>query len=1175
VLKEQFQPQQTRSNERRFPMPKRVLAIGVGGSGKAALTILKERLEETYGQVPDNVVLLSLDTDDLREGDSFAGTRLNPQYDERKREPEFRHVVSKPGVTMDTVFADIAQGRTSAFMYWLEKEKLDRMLGPSERDIRGGAQQRRPVGRVAVFQRWDNPISSSIVEAVTRVYGEPEEERPVDSVKVEQSKRLVFIVGSVAGGTGSGFVVDIANLVRHAVQSNSKWQSIDVSAIIVLPDAFSAYTTRMNDPTNLKPNSYAALRELDRFIRTHSASLPYMIRYDTDIRSITWSTNQPLDHVYLVDTASPSTIGDADLGGDPMRGVFPVISDFIMAHVDGSLGDTVATNRANAGQHYDKEEGWQYSSFNVMTYIFPADDVIESFSYRFLREMVARQFLPIADKKTRALVEQDALKETEQVFYENTVRGRVNPGVIQKAIAVTRRMDPETPDASWPGLFNLISLSESAYTEDYQDLEGWLSYLSSNLIPTKEGEYKREDYDAGYTRLLNLSEQFMDDCLGPRIDPDDEEARLGGEWDKILGRYREALRLRFSEALDAALLDALNRRDPRAKMLAPARLVFTRAMVATLKDKLVRFKEILKGEYGQIDLDARIRQTSEELRNAITWMYDTKDSKTFALIGKPDARKAQDAYIGLFYDKMEMLLHQRIYRVVIDVLDALGAADYDQDKNPSVLDHAALELENWQATWQEVDKLLARWERTHEKNRADKKQVKVRRYLTNPEFEDQLYRLPEHSGMVGTRVLGQVRGETGMTWERVEETEPLGYKLVTMWTEEAKGAEKIAQGFFSGAKQLFQVVRESVNVADRVAAEFTSPASFVNVAGQVNEPFLRYHPAANGKTMFHERYASFNLTHASDEARRFLEDARSTLRDQGMNIDVSAESQVACTVLEIARGARLNAVDQFTACEPDYRAKLYKGRESLHLFPEEQSTTDYEGRIETLGEPDNRQRPLSPELVVAMGDEAKLNIFTMACAYGLIQEGTFWNDETGQESTEIFLNLERNGNVRRLPLSESRLVRELDPRFDAVTADEQLARLYLNALQNFVLKVTQKPGVPDQMVAQLVEHLKRMGVSLGHIENPFTVSVRDVSQGVRQVAEAVGPADEDESNLQRREALNARRRAERYLQPFLSDKVAGFKRSPAPRVRDMGTVMHLILQNEINRLLERAAGVRE
>ena len=70
-------------------MAKRVLAIGVGGSGKAALTILKERAEETYGSMPDNLVLLSLDTDSLRDVDRFAGVRLSPQFDARRRLPEF------------------------------------------------------------------------------------------------------------------------------------------------------------------------------------------------------------------------------------------------------------------------------------------------------------------------------------------------------------------------------------------------------------------------------------------------------------------------------------------------------------------------------------------------------------------------------------------------------------------------------------------------------------------------------------------------------------------------------------------------------------------------------------------------------------------------------------------------------------------------------------------------------------------------------------------------------------------------------------------------------------------------------------------------------------------------------------------------------------------------------
>jgi hypothetical protein len=1146
-------------------MPKRVLAIGVGGSGKTSLTILKERLEETYGQVPDNVVLLSLDTDDLRDVDTFAGTQLNPQTDDRGRDPEFRHIVSRPGVTMDTVFANIASGRSISYMHWLEKDKLSRILSPTEKDIRGGAQQRRPVGRVGLFQRWDNPIYSSITSAITQMYGEPEEERPVDEVLLEQSKRQIFIIGSVAGGTGSGFMIDVANLVGHAVRSNSKWQSIDVSVIIVLPDAFSSYTTMMNDPTNLKPNSYAALRELDRFIRTHSDMLPYMIRYGDDLRSITWSTNQPVDHVYLVDTASPSAVGDIDLGGDPARGVFPIISDFVMAHLDQSLGDALASMRANAGLHYDKEEGWQYSSFNVMTYILPIDDIIESFSYRFLKELMRRQYLPIPDKKAQAQVEMAAKKEVERVFSDSSIGGHINPGVIQKAIAATKKMDPESPDMSWTGLFNMISLSESGFADDYQTLQGWMEYLAGNLIPTGEGEYKRETYAEGYNRLINLTEHFMDECLGPQYDPDNEEAREGGQWDIILERYRDALRQRFSEALDAELLMILNRRDPRSKMLAPAQLPTARAVVASLKDRLVSFKSILEAEYSEFSIEDRLRQINEEIRNANIWMQDTKDTKTRSLFGPPDARKAQDAYVGWFYQKMELLLHRKVYRVVLDVLNALGAGEVDRSGNLSVVDEVAQELETWEDTLVDTTRILQDWSRIHENNRREKRQIKVRGYLTSPEFENELYQVPEHSEAVTRQVLSEVRGEKGITWERIEDLEPLHFKMVSMWAEKARGPEEIARKFFQGTKELFQVVRDNVSIADRLAESFASHSSFTNVVGQVREPFLRYNPATNGKRMADERYVSYNLAKATDEdARDFLDKARGILRDQGWTVDLSSETTVACTVIEVSRGVRLRAIEQFIACENEYRNKLYHGRESIHLFPEEQVATDYENRIDILGEHENRLRPLSPELVVAMGDEDKARVFTLACAYGLIREGPYY-DEDGNETTEVYLDLEDYGG-NLLPLSETSRLRRIDKKFDLAPPEGQTARRYLNAFQNFVLKATHKIGVPSQMVDTLVDDLKRQGVDLGQIKYPFSLMLREVNEVIRTVVEGFGPDESEETDDLRRQVLNAKRRIEK-LQAFLDGQVEEFKSlKDVQRIYDMGTVMHLVLKAEMDRL---------
>lgn len=1152
-------------------MPKRVLAIGVGGSGKAALTVLKERLIETYGKTPDNVVLLSLDTDDLREVDNFAGIKLEPQFDKQGREPEFRHVVSPPGITMDTIFADIASGRTAPYMYWLEKEKLEKILTQTERDIRGGAQQRRPIGRTALFQKWSSPVYDSIESAIRRMYGSPDDDdRPVDAVDIEKSKRLVFIIGSVAGGTGSGFFIDVANLVRHAIHSNNNWQSIDVSGIIVLPDAFSSYTSTMDDPTNLKPNSYAALRELDRFNRVHSNQFPYMLRYGQDIRSITWSTNQPMDHVYLVDTASRSASSDTTLSGNPMRGVFPVVADFVMAHVDQSLGDALATLRSNAGLHYDKGEGWIYSGFNVMTYIFPVDDVIESFTYRFLREMLAEQFLPLKDKKEDAQLEQVALKEADRVFSENSIGGKVNPGVVQKAIAATRRVEPERPPIDWQGLFGMLSLSDSAFAEDYQDLDQSLAYLAGNMIPSGEGDYRRESYAEGYLRLFNFGEQFMDDFLGPQLDRDDENSREGGDWDKILKPYREALALRFAEAIDAALLDILNRRHPENKLLEPARLPYARRVLATLKNRLVRFRTLLEQAYREERLDARIRQVGEEVRDNIAWMQNTRDQRK-PLFGKADAIKAQEAYTGSLVQKMELTLHQRVYIAVLDVLDALGAADHDKDGNLSVLDQVMLELENWQATFTEVFGIVSKWEQRHNENRDAKNRVRVRRYLTDAEFERQLYQMREHWGTVYPRVMGQVRGQRGMNWQRTDETEPLQYKLITTWGEEAKGANEIAGKFFVGVKELFQVVRQNVTAADRIAQTFNSSSSFVNKSQEIVEPFLRYNPAGNGKEMFHERYVSFNVGKANDSARKFLSEAGATLGDNSFNVDNRAESLVACTVVEVARGVALKAVDQFVACEPDYRNKLFKGRESIHLFPEEQAATDYEGRIESLGDPNSRQRPLSPQVVVTMSNELIIKAFTLACGYGLIEDGLFFDDETGAETTEILLNLVLNGHERRLPLSQSRVVREIDSRFASVSPDEQIARLHLNALQNFNLKVIEKQGVAPQMVATLIDNLNRRGVSMGHIENPFTLRLRDINQAMREFTDKLGPSEQEEPDRRKREAMNAERRMKQYLLPFLQNKVMAFEQSPLPAVVDMGTVMHLILHEEIRELNRKSA----
>ena len=409
------------------------------------------------------------------------------------------------------------------------------------------------------------------------------------------------------------------------------------------------------------------------------------------------------------------------------------------------------------------------------------------------------------------------------------------------------------------------------------------------------------------------------------------------------------------------------------------------------------------------------------------------------------------------------------------------------------------------------------------------------------------------------RVMAQVGEEKGLEWQR-KEVVPLEFKIVSTWSEEASGAEKIFSSWFVGAKELFSKVRENVTVAERMTASFSSHAAFTNMARQVDEPFLRYNPSKNETPPFQERYVSFNLNKAKEESSRvFLGHVRDVLADQGFNVDVSAESVVACSVLEISRGVRLAAVDAFTQCEPEYRNKLYRGKESIHLFTEEQEATRWEQAIPTLGETENRMRLLSPEVSIALGDPIKVRAFTLASAYGLIYEDEYLDPTTGGVSTELWLKRE---DGPALLLSQSAIVRELEQSFANLPAEGQIARLYLNALQNFVLKITRPRGYNPQLVERIKADLIQRGVSLQGIENPFDLSPLAVNQSLNQFVKGLG-ANGDGAAPSR--AANARARVN-ILQTFLDGRVRSFKLSPDTRIKDMGTIMHLILREEINRL---------
>jgi hypothetical protein len=1132
-------------------MPKRALIIGIGGTGKAVLTILKERLEESYGRVPDEVVLLCFDTDHLRPMDEFAGTRLNPEPQVeagRTRDEEFQHITSPGGITMDQVFADIRAGKTIAWMRWLEHAKLDRALSAEERTILGGAQQRRPVGRTALFLRYA-PIMTSLVSAIGRVYGEVGAEPAYRSREEEEKgRRLIFIVCSVAGGTGAGMFIDIANLIRHAIKRNPTWASISLSAVLVLPEAFAGLVHQMKDPTNLKPNSYASLRELDRFMRAHSSTLGYPIRYYQDDQSLTISDIQLFDHVYLVDTESRSGVGAFDLGRDPYTGVFPAVADFLAAHIDGALGDAIATQRTNAGLHYSKLDGRLYSSFNVRTFIFPVEDVIESFAYRFLRETLKSHFLPIADERQRALVVNQAQEAVDRIFSAATVAGRTNTLLVQKILAATRLIEPERVHIDWESLLSLVSISEQSFLDNESYLRDTLQYLRKRLVPTPKAPQDGGSFVRGYERLTREIEAFKNQYLGPKPHPDaDEDSRVGGEWQNILSRYLDhpqySHRQLFLEMVDAVLLDILNERDPTTDFLLESRLAYAEAFLLHLRERVRRFRQILQERWEENQADAKRRQAATEALEALAQMDRTKRQRPSVFNNKP--LKAQEKYIEAEKQLVEYILQDRLYRLVLDICDTL-AGDRDSRGRPGVINLALAEVASWRTTMEEVEQLLRSKERKHQQDREYKRRVKTRHYLTDESFEEELYQ--KYVTKVRQTVLGVVR-ETqakGIEWGRTEESQALKYEIRTTWTKErAIGSQEIANKWFQGVKELFSGLRQDVTVAERLVALMRGNAArFVaDCDGVFSEPFLRYNVNLNGYDPHRECYFFVKVGERADEhTRAFFQNVSRSFSDRQPKVEYSdrAETTVAATVLLIARGFRLQGLDQYRGeWEAEYRNKLASGWESLHLFPEEQNATEYEQRLESLGEADQRLRAFAPELVLCMGDEAWLRAFVRACAYGLIQTGPFVNPITGEETTEVFLKFALGGQTYRYLLSQSARVAELEPNLFSLPPNYQKARLLLDALQNFTVR--------------------RVDVA-----NPtMHIDLRQVNEGITYYVQGLSTRD----RIRILDCfIEARDETTRNPEVWWPGAVRVMKTSPDPKVRDMGALMHLILKDEIQRL---------
>ncbi|MBQ8167122.1 MAG: hypothetical protein IJZ96_08815, partial [Lachnospiraceae bacterium] len=222
-----------------------LLVIGLGGAGGKVVSNLKGMLNNQI-KPEDNINFLYIDSDipsmEQMIEDSKDGIGLNALEIISIYRPNIDNILEN-GIQNNPVHPNLAN--------WMRPDFPNITLGQN------GTNGNRQVGRLMFSNAYEDMrilLFDKVKECYLRSYS---------------GKLDVILVTSVAGGTGSGIIADVAYNIR-ALAKVKKWQNFRVGGCLLMPDCHFGQKDIYDDPalvTLLNANGCAALKEIDYLMR--------------------------------------------------------------------------------------------------------------------------------------------------------------------------------------------------------------------------------------------------------------------------------------------------------------------------------------------------------------------------------------------------------------------------------------------------------------------------------------------------------------------------------------------------------------------------------------------------------------------------------------------------------------------------------------------------------------------------------------------------------------------------------------------------------------------------------------------------------------------------------------------------------------------------------------------
>jgi len=340
-----------------------IIYIGAGGFGCSIIRNLKADIDKL---IPDQTI---------KDGFAFIGLDTHPR-DQNDILTEVEYASLSVGIEPNKVCRD---PEFSPYLGWF-------------RELAGGwnagsvlaANKVRSVGRIAfLFPASLTAFYNSLNSAFNRINGFREKFGTTAFPKV-------YVITSLAGGTGSGLFIDLLAITKNYLISQLGQKCI-FQAILATPEALEDEAPP-TDYSEFYANTYSSLKEIFHFLRGKEELISYGIE-GTGLKNLKVSAQHMPNHIFL--------ITDRNINGKPVVNTIEelgaMVKSYLLCEIQTPLKTQGGAPKVQDGENRRFDTPGHsnmprvFSSIGVVRFGLPYEEMTDLYTYSILARAISNE----------------------------------------------------------------------------------------------------------------------------------------------------------------------------------------------------------------------------------------------------------------------------------------------------------------------------------------------------------------------------------------------------------------------------------------------------------------------------------------------------------------------------------------------------------------------------------------------------------------------------------------------------------------------------------------------------------------------------------------------------------------------------------------------------------------